>query len=59
MNDVNDIVIPGLKMAKVHAEMIRDKLGEMDANDPSIAMLKMFAEDVVSEIGSAIKDLEE
>ena len=56
---MNDIVIPNLKMAEMHAKMIREELDNMDPKDPSVMMLKTFADDVVAEIGSAIASIEE
>ena len=56
---MNDIVIPNLKMAEMHAKMIREELDNMDPKDPSVMMLKTFADDVVAEIGLAIDNLEE
>ena len=55
---MNDIVIPSLKMAETHAKMIRDELDNMDAEDPSVMMLKTFADDVIAEVGSAIANIE-
>lgn len=56
---MNDTVIPNLKMAEMHAKMIREELDNMDPKDPSVMMLKTFADDVVAEIGSAIANIEE
>ena len=55
---MEDVVIPSLKMAEKHAEMIREALEDLDSSDPIVAMLKMFAEDVVNEIGTAISGVE-
>ena len=56
---MDDIVIPSLKMAETHAKMIRDALDDMDAENPSVMMLKMFADDVIAEVGSAMAHIEE
>ena len=55
---MEDVVIPSLKMAEKHAEMIREALDTLDPNNPTVAMLKMFADDVVAEIGTAISEVE-
>ena len=52
------VAIQSLKMAEKHAEMIREALEDLDPSDPIVAMLKMFAEDVVAEIGTAISEVE-
>lgn len=56
---MNDTVIPSLKMVELHAKQIRDALDDMDAKDPSVMMLKMLADDVIAEVGSAMADIEE
>lgn len=56
---MDDIVIPNLKMAETHAKMIRDALDDMDPKDPYVMMLKMFADDVIAEVDSAITNIEE
>ena len=56
---MNDIVISNLKMAELHAKQIREALDDMDAKDTAVMMLKMFADDVVAEVGSAIAGIEE
>ena len=56
---MNDTVIPSLKMAETHANMIREELDSMDSKDPSVMMLKALADDVIAGVSSAIANIEE
>lgn len=55
---MEDVAIQSLKMAEKHAEMIREALECLDPGNPTVAMLKMFADDVVAEIGTAVSVVE-